>query len=329
MDNYISQIINTKINFMKSSFEVNKTVNHQGIKGSLNETLFLELIRDLVPQKYKLTKGIIQDKVGFQSNESDIVLYDNEILPALLFGLELSFVPCEAVEYTFEIKSSLNSNELDTTIKKFENLKKCKGYMGRNVLFSFSSDLKDKPELKRYYEKDKSFLTKPSITAFCIQNKCYYFFLKKKIYIRDLISKKDFFNSIIQKDDKETITLISPDIEKKELINNVKYEDIYFTYYSWAGIEILNDNCNLLGLLSGISNTLCKKKFGNYLLSSCNENYYNFYSEYAIDMWGNVSYENIDFEGFKNSVLNSFRFSLTQNQYQNTNNLTILTGNNK
>lgn len=324
MDNYISQIINTKIDFLKSSFEANKTVNHQGIKGSLNETLFLELVRDIIPKKYKLTKGIIQDKTGYQSNESDIILYNNEILPALLFGLELGFVPCEAVEYTFEIKSTLNSRELDTTIKKFINLKKSVGYIGRNVLFAFSSDIKDKSELERYYEKDESFLYNPFIGVFAVMNKGYYFFDRKKIYIKDFINKKDFLESM----DKKNLNFDVPlNIEELDLvINEVNYEDIYFNYYCWTGVEEPLDNCNILGLLSGISNTLCQKSFGNYLLSGCDENKWTRCSEYIVDMWNNESYKRIEFNGFSNSILDSFRFNLSLNEDKKRNKLTVYEG---
>ena len=47
MNNYINKIINTKIDFLKSSYETNKNVNHQGIKGrrhfvfKIRDTIFL------------------------------------------------------------------------------------------------------------------------------------------------------------------------------------------------------------------------------------------------------------------------------------------------
>jgi len=72
MGNFIKEIINTKINFLKHSYNSNKMINHQGVKGSLNEILLLEIIRDVIPKKYKLARGIIQDYEGKQSNESDI-----------------------------------------------------------------------------------------------------------------------------------------------------------------------------------------------------------------------------------------------------------------
>ena len=339
MNNYINEIINTKIDFLKSSYISNKNVNHQGIKGSLNEILFLELVKDLIPNRFKLSKGIVQDSSGFQSSESDIILYNNEILPALLFGLELGFVPCEAVEYIFEIKSTLNSKELDTTIEKFKNLKKCIGYRRRNVLFSFSSDIKSKSELERYYEKDNAFLYNPFIKGFCVLNKGYYFFSFQKIYLKDSINKNDFVKLCIKQNKYQDMIVgdnsfkieyevenIDVNIEKNLIINGINYEDIYFTYYCWAGIEDKKGNCNLLGLFSGISNTLCKEKFGTYLLSSCIENSSNIYTEYIVDMWNNERYKKIDFNGFKKTILNSNTFTLSLNNDGKLNKLIIYEG---
>ena len=102
-------------------------------------------------------------------------------------------------------------------------------------------------------------------------------------------------------------------IEKKLLINGLNYEDIYFMYYSWPGIEDITYNCSILGLLSGISNTLCQEKFGSYLLLNCNEDNKNRYSEYIVDMWNNESYKRVDLNGFKDSILDSCNFSLLKN----------------
>jgi len=43
LNNFIYEIINQKIDFLKHSYKTNKIVNHQGIKGSLNEILLEEL----------------------------------------------------------------------------------------------------------------------------------------------------------------------------------------------------------------------------------------------------------------------------------------------
>lgn len=236
MSNYISQIVNRKIDFLKSSYDANKHVNHQGIKGSLNEVLLLELIRDVIPAKYKFTNGIIQDSKGFQSNESDII-YDNEILPAIILGSNLGFVPAESVKYTFEVKSTLDATEIKTTIEKFSNLLKSSGYRGRNSLFSFSSDLKSKSELQRYQENDKkNFQIAPIVKILMISEKGYYFFNSLRMYLKDLIEKNEFAKiannqnetsfmagqSTVKISQKSDIT-----IKGDLIINGLNYESLY------------------------------------------------------------------------------------------------------
>ena len=82
---------------------------HQGIKGGLNESELSDLIRDVIPKRYKFSKGIIENSRGEQSNETDVLIYDDEILPSYMKN-ELTFVPVEAVKYNFEVKSTLNAS---------------------------------------------------------------------------------------------------------------------------------------------------------------------------------------------------------------------------
>lgn len=332
MNNYINEIVNTKINFLKSSYESNKNVNHQGIKGSLNEILLLELIKEIIPTKYKLTKGIIQDYNGYQSNESDILLYDNEILPALLFGGDLGFVPSESVKYIFEIKSTLNATELKSTIKKFKNLKNIIGFKGDSVLYSFSSDLTKKSDLERYYEADKSnFFHSPNIQVLTINQRGYYFFNIETMYIKELIDKNEFAklsskqNNFDFKIGDTTLKLqdnIDFEVKYNFIINDINYDDLKVYVYRWYGIKNNNsNNCELLSLLSGISNTLSKENFGKYLMNNCNN--MKIYSECIVDMWGNTSYKYIDFDGYSKTKIKKLNFNISLNKNNKNNKIEI------
>lgn len=154
----ISEKFNAKISSLKRDFEVNKDVMHNGVKGGLNESELSSLIKEVIPQRYKATKGIIENSIGRQSNETDIFIYDDEILPPYIKN-DLTFVPVEAVKYNFEVKSMLNDNELKTTIDKFENFISIGG-RSPTVLFSFSSDIKGS-ELSRYKKMMIVFLQTP------------------------------------------------------------------------------------------------------------------------------------------------------------------------
>jgi hypothetical protein len=115
--------INSRITCLKQEYQNNKDVPHKGIKGSFNESELSELIKKVIPTRYIVTKGIVENSKDEQSNETDIIIYDNDILPRYVKN-DLSFIPIEAVKYVFEVKSSLNATELKTTIDKFYNYKK-------------------------------------------------------------------------------------------------------------------------------------------------------------------------------------------------------------
>ena len=323
MNNFIYEIINQKIDFLKHSYKTNKIVNHQGIKGSLNEILLEEIIKGVIPEKYKITKGIVQDFKGTQSNESDLIIYNPEILPSILFGNSLSFVPVEAIDYIFEIKSKINSSEINTTIQKFNNCRNLEGFKGRSCQFGFDSDLKNKSELERLSDYDKDFLYNPSIRIFTISNKGYYFFNIDKQYVNKHISKNEVVKQSLKN---HSDTKISIDIDKsannKLIVNEINYDEIFYKIYSWQGIEFNGkNNCDLLALLSGLSDTLSIEKFGKYILENCEEGFKT-YSYCIKDMWGNESYSKVDFNGFDFTKLD-LKLSLTLNEDKKNNKITV------
>ena len=342
----ISEKFNAKISALKNDFEVNREIFHQGVKGGLNESELSSLIKEVIPQKYKISKGIIENAKGVQSNETDFFVYDDEILPSYIKN-DLAFVPVEAVKYVFEVKSTLNSTELKTTIEKFKKY----ADMGGNsptVLFAFSSDLQGS-ELARYKKSDAKFHTYPSTMVLCIANKGYYYKDTTEHYLKDFLSAEDFlkksFQSMnidpnsIQKafsdllaNDKalnemslsEIASLIESSIQfrnvllpkddRKITINNVVYSEIKFKVHQWKGIECSDNNIEL-SLLSGISNTLCKEKFGHYLLHK-NSHDMKIFSVCCEDMWGNLSCMDFNENGFSYNP-NEFSFELSLTKEEN------------
>lgn len=323
----ISDKFNAKINALKGDFEVNKDISHQGIKGSFNEGDLSLLIKEVIPKKYKISKGIIENALGEQSNETDIFIYDDEILPTYIKN-DLAFVPVEAVKYNFEVKSTLNSNELKTTIAKFERFKSIGG-RSPTVLFSFSSDIIGS-ELSRYYKNDECFFTNSAISVLCISNKSYYYKSTTEHYIKDYLSINEFmkqlnkttgldieeaknvFSELMKNDEalnqmsrSQFALLIKSSIQlhdstsnfddKKLTVNGIDYGGIKFKIHKWIGVESKDNNVEL-SFLSGISNTLSKGSFGNYLLNK-NEPEFKIFAICYEDMWGNLSCQDFDEDG--------------------------------
>lgn len=323
----ISKKFSNKIDAIKSEFEVNKDVDHQGIKGGLNENEISSLIKDVIPTRYKITKGIIENAIGDQSNETDIFIYDDEVLPPYM-KKDLTFVPVEAVKYNFEIKSLLNATELKTTIDKFRKFHSIGGY-SPTVLFAYSTDAKGS-ELSRYKKYDNAFFTNPAVSVLCISNKCYYFKNVTEHYLKDICSNTDLMKSFGKSTglDLEDATNIMKDVlsndlalsqmsrsqfalaiqskiqmtnhmnnldEKDVTLNGVKYGDIKFKIHQWIGVESESNDIEL-SFLSGISNTLSKGNFGQYLLNG-RELDIKIHSICYEDMWGNISCQDFAEEG--------------------------------
>lgn len=319
----ISEKFNAKINDLKMNFNVNKNIIHQGVKGGLNEVELSQLMKQVMPGKYKISKGIIENYLGEQSNETDFFIYDDEVLPTYIKE-ELAFVPIEAVKYVFEVKSTLNVKELNTTIQKFKKFMYLSGRCPR-VLFAFSSDVKGS-ELKRYKKCDENFFTNPAISVLCISNKAYYFKTVEEKYLKDHLICEKLLNQINengnltislngQKFIIEANSIQSNSTNNKLTINGLDYSQIKFSVHKWIGIEHA-DNTVELSLLSGISNTLCKENFGNYLLFDRNHEPKVFSICYE-DMWGNLSCQDFDEDGLSYDPDNVFfNFQSRENSSQ-------------
>ncbi|MFS6536551.1 DUF6602 domain-containing protein [Idiomarina loihiensis] len=325
----ISEKFSTKISTLKTEFDGNKEVAHQGVKGGLNESELSDLIREVIPKRYKLTKGVIENSKGEQSNETDILIYDDEILPSYMKN-ELAFVPVESVKYNFEVKSFLNASELKTTLAKFERYRSVGGN-SPTVLFSFSSDI-DGSEIKRLKKYDKNFFTNPVITVLCTSNKSYYYKSVSDHYLKDFLSNSEFLKLFQEASDLDLDGAIgamremmsndqvlsqmsrsqfalciqsmirmndqSSDIDGKEItVNGQKYSDITFKIHKWVGVEVESNEVEL-SFLSGISNTLSKGNFGQYLLHSAVKDPQVFAICFE-DMWGNLSSQDFDENGLR------------------------------
>ncbi len=342
MTSIILEKINEEITSLKNSFEANKNIKHSGVKGSFNEEGLKELICKIISQKYGVTSGIIENSEGHQSNETDIVIYDDEIIPSYIKN-QISFVPIESVIYNFEVKSTLNATEIKTTSSKFKKFRAIGG-TSPTVLFAYSSDLKGS-ELQRYHDIEEDFFTDPLITVICVSGKGYYFKDETEYYLKDLMSKEDFLKSVTPYNKMEEMlsafenstksvdflnsldragfllmieglmmSKMNSNLKDKDIIiNDLKFEDIKVIKHEWHGIECQSNEIEL-GLLSGISNTLSKGLLGKYLMrnASC-----KLFSVCFEDMWGNISYKQFNKDGLKETDY-SFKFKSSQNKHSLT-----------
>lgn len=84
-----------------------REVQHQGLLGSLRETVLRQLLSPLLPVTMGVGTGVVIGHDGTQSSQIDIVIYDRTLLPPLLLQ-EAGLIPIEAALALIEVKSTLN-----------------------------------------------------------------------------------------------------------------------------------------------------------------------------------------------------------------------------
>lgn len=83
----------------------------------------LELV---LPNGVGVGRGFVFDSFGHVSSQCDIIIYEKNIVPVFVCddNVEYSYFPCEGVIAVGEIKSTLNNDELNSSLEKLEKIKK-------------------------------------------------------------------------------------------------------------------------------------------------------------------------------------------------------------
>ncbi|MGL5054956.1 MAG: DUF6602 domain-containing protein [Fusobacteriaceae bacterium] len=309
----IHTFIMEEIRNLRTQSTSRSVIRHQGIKGASNEELFKELLLKIIPSNYKIiTQSIIQDSYGNQSNEVDIIIYQDDFLPPFFLSDTSGFIPIECVKYAIEVKTTLTSEELKTTIDKFSNLNSLNNPGSLStLLFAFNSDLSTgdlarKTELQRLLEIDDTFFYSSPLSIMCVLEKEYVYLDYSKHFLNSLSSKEDYMlrtTGVIKEFEKDS----------KLIINGINYDSIYYMRHNWRGTFQSDTMDCLLLLLIGISNTLCKKTVGNYLGNPSNIMELVDFSYFFTDLWGNKSPKIVNYmKGIDPSCNITFNFSSSE-----------------
>jgi hypothetical protein len=127
--------------------------SHAGDKGAVVEKSFREFLKSYLPRRLAIGNGEIVDSHGGRSGQTDVVIVNEDHpftftddLPGLFF--------IEGVVGAAEIKSVLNSDHLEKTIKSSRKFKELKSEFGHGTEVKVSSPT----DLKRYYSRPPFFL---------------------------------------------------------------------------------------------------------------------------------------------------------------------------
>ncbi len=108
---------------MKASFEVHSMVyQHRGLRGGYREDVVRDFLTDYLPSQIEATSGELFDATGQHSPECDIILLDRLHVP-LLIGGNRRVIPIEGAHAVLEVKSMLDSRELQDCLTKCSRVK--------------------------------------------------------------------------------------------------------------------------------------------------------------------------------------------------------------
>ncbi len=88
-------------------------VEHPGTKGDIHEDSWIDILRNYLPKRYGVDKGIVIDSHGNKSDQIDIVIFDPQYTPMLLIQQGHKYIPAEAVYAVFECKPTLSKAYLE------------------------------------------------------------------------------------------------------------------------------------------------------------------------------------------------------------------------
>jgi hypothetical protein len=98
-------------------------LDHSGLKGRLREIVIEELVKPFLNPHIRAATGTIVDPCGKQSREVDVILYDEQVTPPILFSEREGAIPCHSVVATIEVKSLLTRGELKKAVQNARSVK--------------------------------------------------------------------------------------------------------------------------------------------------------------------------------------------------------------
>lgn len=124
--NYINHLASELIR----NFDYASNATTPVLIGSAKEKEVIRKLEMLLPNSVGIGSGCIIDSFGNTSKQMDIIIYEKEFCPVFCINesSETTYYPCEGVVAAGEVKTNLNSKELENIFEKAESVKKLKRY---------------------------------------------------------------------------------------------------------------------------------------------------------------------------------------------------------
>ncbi|WP_275886881.1 DUF6602 domain-containing protein [Teredinibacter turnerae] len=102
---------------------VRRSVAHPGSKGDGSESVWLNLLKTYLPQRYQCDSAFIVDSEGHFSEQQDVVIFDRQYSPFVFHYENQKIIPAESVYAVFEVKQTLNAANVAYAQRKIESVR--------------------------------------------------------------------------------------------------------------------------------------------------------------------------------------------------------------
>lgn len=103
---------------------IRANVHHPGTKGNGTELAWADWLRTYLPKRYSVDQAFIVDCQGNISDQIDLVIYDQQYSPFVFYHEGIKYIPAESVYAIFEVKQSLNKENILYAGEKAESVRK-------------------------------------------------------------------------------------------------------------------------------------------------------------------------------------------------------------
>lgn len=98
--------------------------DHPGTKGDASERVWLELLQQYLPLRYRAEKAHVVDSKGVFSEQIDVVVFDRQYSPFIFHYEGQIIIPAESVYAAFEAKQTINADLIDYAQKKVASVRR-------------------------------------------------------------------------------------------------------------------------------------------------------------------------------------------------------------
>ena len=120
----LEQTMDSIASKMRIDFEnLTTQIEHRELKGRAREIVMKHFLKKYLPPALGVESGEIISSGGGVSKQMDIIIFDKFRCPILLREDEVHMFPVESVYAVIEVKSLLDSSELEDGIKKIKSVK--------------------------------------------------------------------------------------------------------------------------------------------------------------------------------------------------------------